>query len=87
MNNDQEVLDGIAAQIEEEWKLGGFSGSIYQEFGNEMAKRFHELKSRPAGQPRSMEIEDREDWQYEVANGDTVLGLAEWIEHKREAGE
>ena len=25
------------------------------------------------------------DWKYEVANGDTVLGLAEWREHKREA--
>jgi hypothetical protein len=27
----------------------------------------------------------REDWQYEVANGDTVLGYEEWIEHKHEA--
>ena len=26
-----------------------------------------------------------EDWQYEVANGDTVLGYAEWCEHQREA--
>ncbi len=25
------------------------------------------------------------DWRYEVANGDTVLGLAEWIQHKHEA--
>lgn len=29
--------------------------------------------------------DDRHDWQNDVANGDTVLGLAEWIEHKREA--
>jgi len=26
----------------------------------------------------------RADWQYEVANGDTVLGYWEWIEHKME---
>ncbi|MCD6056507.1 MAG: hypothetical protein K0Q89_37 [Thermomicrobiales bacterium] len=25
------------------------------------------------------------DWQYEVANGDTVLGYTEWVEHKLEA--
>ena len=25
------------------------------------------------------------DWQHEVANGDTVLGYAEWLEHKHEA--
>lgn len=27
----------------------------------------------------------REDWQYEVQNGDTVLGFAEWCEHQIEA--
>ena len=27
----------------------------------------------------------RHSWQYEVANGDTVLGFAEWIEHQKEA--
>lgn len=26
----------------------------------------------------------KEDWQYEVANGDTVLGFAEWLQHKEE---
>ncbi len=26
------------------------------------------------------------DWRYEVANGDTTLGLAEWKAHKDEAG-
>lgn len=26
-----------------------------------------------------------QDWQYEVANGDTRLGYNEWVEHKREA--
>jgi hypothetical protein len=25
------------------------------------------------------------DWQYEVANGDTVLGLVEWRKHKQES--
>ena len=25
------------------------------------------------------------DWKYEVANGDTVLGYAEWVRHKEEA--
>lgn len=25
------------------------------------------------------------DWRYEVSNRDTVLGYAEWVEHKREA--
>lgn len=25
-----------------------------------------------------------EDWKYEVANGDTKLGLIEWIRHQRE---
>ena len=25
------------------------------------------------------------DWQYEVANGDTVLGYWQWVKHKREA--
>jgi len=28
---------------------------------------------------------DVRDWQYEVANGDTRLGLAEWLEHRAEA--
>lgn len=31
--------------------------------------------------------EDRRDWQYEVRNGDTVLGLAEWLEHRTEASD
>lgn len=26
-----------------------------------------------------------EDWQYEVANGDTVLGFHEWRQHNAEA--
>jgi hypothetical protein len=30
------------------------------------------------------EQDDRNDWQYEVANGDTVLGFAEWLEHKQD---
>tara|TARA_R110002096_G_scaffold192444_2_gene374045 strand:+ start:1523 stop:1657 length:135 start_codon:yes stop_codon:yes gene_type:complete len=25
-----------------------------------------------------------EDWQYEVANGETRLGYAEWAEHRAE---
>src|SRR5580692_2780555 len=25
------------------------------------------------------------DWQYEVANRDTILGYIEWVEHKQEA--
>ena len=25
------------------------------------------------------------DWRYEVANGDTTLGFAEWVKHKKEA--
>lgn len=25
------------------------------------------------------------DWKYEVANGDTLLGYAEWVEHQKEA--
>lgn len=27
---------------------------------------------------------DRKDWEYEVANGDTVLGFDEWLEHRDE---
>ena len=27
------------------------------------------------------------DWQYEVANGDTVLGLADWVAHRNEVSE
>lgn len=27
----------------------------------------------------------KSDWQYEVANGDTLLGYKEWLEHKAEA--
>lgn len=29
--------------------------------------------------------DDVADWKYEVANGDTRLGFAEWLEHKRDA--
>jgi hypothetical protein len=25
------------------------------------------------------------DWQYEVVNGDTILGYWEWVEHQKEA--
>ncbi len=25
------------------------------------------------------------DWRYEVANGDTLLGFAEWQEHQKES--
>ena len=25
-----------------------------------------------------------EDWQYEVGNGDTLLGFADWFQHKKE---
>ena len=32
------------------------------------------------------EIVVHDDWRYEVANGDTVLGYSEWIEHQFEAG-
>ncbi len=28
-----------------------------------------------------------EDWQYEVANGDTREGYWKWVEHKIEEGE
>jgi len=27
------------------------------------------------------------DWKYEVSNGDTKLGYAEWLEHQLEADE
>lgn len=27
------------------------------------------------------------DWQYEVANGDTVLGYRDWLDHQREAAD
>ena len=30
------------------------------------------------------EEEFMKDWQYEVANGDTKLGLKDWIEHNRD---
>lgn len=30
---------------------------------------------------------DRKDWEYEVANGDTVLGFDEWTEHRAEVEE
>src|ERR1700691_5628722 len=30
-------------------------------------------------------LKQRSDWQYEVANGDTVLGYAEWVQHQQEA--
>lgn len=26
-----------------------------------------------------------DDWQYEVANGDTLLGFDEWMQHQEEA--
>lgn len=26
----------------------------------------------------------KQDWKYEVTNGDTKLGYAEWVEHKIE---
>lgn len=29
--------------------------------------------------------EDIRDWQYEVANGDTVLGFMDWLKHREEA--
>lgn len=29
--------------------------------------------------------DDTRDWRWEVGNGDTVLGLAEWLEHRAEA--
>lgn len=32
-----------------------------------------------------MFTDEERDWRYEVANGDTVLGLAEWSEHQVEA--
>ena len=27
----------------------------------------------------------KEDWQYEVRNGDTKLGYDDWVEHRKEA--
>jgi len=27
----------------------------------------------------------KEDWRYEVANDDTVLGYAEWVQHRKES--
>ena len=40
--------------------------------------------------PRSGRVSEsrkypRSDWAYEVRNGDTRLGYAEWLEHKRES--
>jgi hypothetical protein len=29
----------------------------------------------------------REDWKYEVTNGDTLLGYVDWVLHKMEAEE
>jgi hypothetical protein len=31
------------------------------------------------------ELFPMEDWQYDVANGDTKMGYAEWLEHNMEA--
>lgn len=39
----------------------------------------------PDGTPRDFTPDQVEDWQYEVANGDTVLGLALWCQHHEEA--
>lgn len=31
------------------------------------------------------DFDDRNDWKYEVDNGDTVLGFKEWLTHKTES--
>jgi hypothetical protein len=31
-----------------------------------------------------VEVYAEDDWKYEVANGDTKLGFAEWVDHQRE---
>jgi len=28
-----------------------------------------------------------DDWRYDVAEGNTVLGYAEWVQHRKEADE
>ena len=43
-----------------------------------------ELNELPAPSGKDM-IADRKDWQYEVSNGDTVLGFEDWKAHKKEA--
>jgi len=35
--------------------------------------------------PAPFSSEQTQDWRYEVANGDTVLGLSEWCAHQRES--
>jgi len=37
--------------------------------------------------PDPEELYPMEDWQYEVANGDTKLGYAEWVAHNIESHE
>jgi len=39
------------------------------------------------GMARSLQKRDRypeSDWRYEVANGDTLLGYEEWLDHRDE---
>lgn len=43
--------------------------------------RTRKAKARKAGRERF----PISDWQYEVANGDTRLGYADWLNHKLEA--
>lgn len=45
-----------------------------------------ELNELPAPSGNKM-LADRKNWQYEVANGDTVLGFEDWKDHKRESEE
>lgn len=41
---------------------------------------------RPIEAPKQSENKyPIEDWKYEVLNGDTKLGYADWVEHKKES--
>lgn len=37
--------------------------------------------------PKGRALFPLEDWQYEVANGDTCLGYEDWLQHQVEADE
>jgi hypothetical protein len=43
---------------------------------------FHKDDTKNIASPNTYPLED---WQYDVANGDTRLGYVEWVEHKTES--
>lgn len=43
-----------------------------------------EEPSELAPDPTLSDDDLRQDWKYEVANGDTSLGFAEWKQHQEE---